>query len=93
LSLRLIGGSASVDIMISDIVMSGGINGLELAHRARALHPGLPILLVSGHPAAGLRKRAGIRSWANLVAATNWGAKSGQPAIGASAPAELASRG
>ena len=58
-ALRLIGGSASVDIVISDIVMSGGINGLELAHRARALHPGLPILLVSGYPAAGVAEACG----------------------------------
>jgi hypothetical protein len=31
--------------------MSGGVDGFELARRARVLSPGLPILLMSGYPA------------------------------------------
>ena len=49
-ALTLIGRVQGIDMMVSDIVMSGGIDGFELARRARKLHPGLPILLMSGFP-------------------------------------------
>jgi DNA-binding NtrC family response regulator len=35
--------------LLSDIVMPGGMNGLELAHQAAAIRPGLQILLSSGY--------------------------------------------
>jgi CheY-like chemotaxis protein len=38
-----------VDILFTDIVMPGAINGWELADRARRLRPGLPGLLTSGY--------------------------------------------
>ena len=38
-----------VDILFTDIVMPGGINGWELADLARKLRPGLPVLLTSGY--------------------------------------------
>jgi CheY-like chemotaxis protein len=41
--------SGEVDLLFSDVVMPGGINGLVLAERARALRPGLRILLASGY--------------------------------------------
>ena len=39
-----------VDILFTDMVMPGGMNGHELAQRARELQPGLPVLLASGYP-------------------------------------------
>jgi signal transduction histidine kinase/DNA-binding response OmpR family regulator len=38
-----------VDLILSDVVMPGGVTGDELARRARALRPDLPILLTSGY--------------------------------------------
>ncbi len=52
-ALALIRGHRGVDLMVSDIVMSGGIDGFELARRARVVRPCLPILLMSGYPAGG----------------------------------------
>lgn len=37
------------DLVLSDIVMPGGMNGVELARAIRADKPGLPILLVTGY--------------------------------------------
>ena len=37
-----------VDLMFSDVVMRGGMDGYELAREARARHPALKILLMSG---------------------------------------------
>jgi DNA-binding LytR/AlgR family response regulator len=45
-----------IDLLVSDIVMSGGVNGFELARRAWALRPGLPVLLLSGLPAGSVEK-------------------------------------
>jgi CheY-like chemotaxis protein len=40
--------NASFDLLISDIIMPGGMNGVELAHLARNHHPAIKLLLVSG---------------------------------------------
>ncbi len=46
-----------VDLVFSDIVMPGEIDGLTLAHRLREMRPELPILLATGYSdaAAGVR--------------------------------------
>jgi PAS domain S-box-containing protein len=40
---------AGVDLLFSDITLGAGIDGIELARRARALAPGLRVLLTSGY--------------------------------------------
>jgi signal transduction histidine kinase len=50
-ALALIDRAHDINLMVSDIVMSGGVDGVELARRARELRPDLPILLTSGYPA------------------------------------------
>lgn len=40
------------DLLITDYHMPG-MNGAELARQAKALYPGLPVLLVSGAPPTG----------------------------------------
>ncbi len=45
------------DLLFTDVVMPGGINGWELAERARQLQPGLRILLTSGYPLETLQSR------------------------------------
>ena len=37
-----------VDLLFSDIIMPGGMNGAELAAQAQAMRPGLKVLLSSG---------------------------------------------
>jgi len=38
----------NVDLLVSDVVMPGGIDGYELSKRARALFPDLKVVLISG---------------------------------------------
>lgn len=45
------------DALLTDISIPGRIDGIELAEHARQVHPGLPVLFVSGG-AANLRRAA-----------------------------------
>jgi signal transduction histidine kinase/CheY-like chemotaxis protein len=39
----------TIEMVMSDIVMPGGMSGLDLARTLRELHPELPVLLATGH--------------------------------------------
>ena len=47
-----------VDIVFSDIMMPGPMNGLDLARETRRRRPGLPVLLTSGYADAAMREAA-----------------------------------
>ena len=49
-ALTILESGLPIDLLFSDVVMPRGISGVELARRARAARPDLPILLASGHP-------------------------------------------
>jgi len=53
-ALQVLKGSQKIDLLFSDIVMPGGINGVQLAIEARRLQPSLKVLLTSGYTAAVL---------------------------------------
>ena len=55
-ALAFVQGRRGVDLLMSDIVMSGGIDGFELVERAHTLRPRLPVLLMSGYPASSVPK-------------------------------------
>jgi CheY-like chemotaxis protein len=57
-ALEVIAKRGEIDLMVTDIVMPGGMNGVELVHKARALHPGLKIIYSSGFPAEALAERS-----------------------------------
>ena len=46
---KLVEDGREVDLVFSDVVMPGGMNGLELARELRRLRPQLPVLLTSGY--------------------------------------------
>ncbi len=48
--LEILKRGERVDLLFSDVVMPGGMTGYELARAARALRPGLKVLLTSGFP-------------------------------------------
>jgi|GEM_PF-1554011 len=41
---------SSIDLLFTDMVMPGGMNGLELADKVREMFPDIPVLLTSGFP-------------------------------------------
>jgi two-component system NtrC family sensor kinase len=48
-ALELLGHDRKINLVFSDILMPGGMNGLELGHAIGRLYPALPVLLASGY--------------------------------------------
>jgi PAS domain S-box-containing protein len=48
-ALTILETADRIDLMLTDLIMPGGMNGVELAHAAVALRPGLPVILTSGY--------------------------------------------
>jgi PAS domain S-box-containing protein len=46
---RLDRDAAGIDLLLTDVVMPDGVNGVDLAVRIRERHPALPIILMSGY--------------------------------------------
>ncbi len=49
-ALAILSGPEAVDLLFTDLVMPGVMDGLELAYRAMQVRPGLKVLLTSGFP-------------------------------------------
>jgi len=49
-ALSFLAVAEAVDVVVTDIQMPGGMNGLELADEIRQRHPAVPIVLTSGNP-------------------------------------------
>jgi CheY-like chemotaxis protein len=48
-AMDLLRQGAAVDLLFTDVIMPGGMNGLDLVEQARALRPGLPVLVTTGY--------------------------------------------
>jgi PAS domain S-box-containing protein len=57
-ALDILDRGDDIDLLFTDIVMPGGINGKELATRAREKRPDLKVLFTSGFPGASLTDSA-----------------------------------
>ena len=55
-ALGALANGRTVDLLFSDIMMPGAMNGLDLAREAQRRRPGLPILLTSGYADAAIRE-------------------------------------
>ena len=49
---------SDIDLLFSDVVMAGGINGYELAEQATLLNPGIQVLLTSGYTEQALARNS-----------------------------------
>jgi signal transduction histidine kinase len=59
-ALSILNGEVRIDVLFSDVIMPGGMNGAQLAVEARRIRPGLKVLLTSGYTAEALAKEHGM---------------------------------
>jgi CheY-like chemotaxis protein len=52
-ALAYLNGGGAADVLFTDVNLPGGMDGAELAKRARALRPDLPIVYASGRYTSG----------------------------------------
>ena len=57
-ALEVIAKHPEIDLLITDIVMPGGMNGVELVQRVHDLRPDLKIIYSSGFPAEALAEKS-----------------------------------
>lgn len=55
-ALQALADTAHVDLLLSDVVLPGQMNGPDFARQARLTYPGLKILFMSGYPAEAARR-------------------------------------
>ncbi len=51
-ALQLLAHEVTVDVVLSDVLMPGAMDGLAMARALRESHPGLPVVLISGYSGA-----------------------------------------
>lgn len=62
-ALDLLSRESGIDLVFSDVVMPGAVNGIQLAEAVAARWPGVRVLLASGFPEAALgRANPGLRA-------------------------------
>ena len=57
LALRTLAEQRDIDIVFSDVMMPGGMSGVELAQEVRRRRPGLPIVLATGFEMSAAQAR------------------------------------
>ena len=55
-ALGILQGSLAIDLLLSDIKLSGAMNGVQLATVATQIRPRLAVLFISGYPDAALAR-------------------------------------
>jgi signal transduction histidine kinase len=66
-ALEILRGNQPVELLFSDVIMPGGMNGAQLAVEARRIRPELKVLLTSGYTAAALSFEHGLPDNLNVV--------------------------
>lgn len=58
-ALEILRTGTKISLVFTDVLLPGGINGIELARRLRELNPAIQIILASGYPLPALKKEHG----------------------------------
>jgi CheY-like chemotaxis protein len=66
-ALALIERHSEVDLLFTDLVMPGGLDGLTLAEEARRRLPGLRVLYTTGYPERAVGRRRPFRGRGLLI--------------------------
>ncbi|NJM29652.1 MAG: response regulator [Rhizobiales bacterium] len=65
--LALVEERSDIDLVITDVIMAGGMNGPEMAAKARAIRPELKLLFMSGYAPGSVRQMQDLPESVELV--------------------------
>ena len=66
-ALEVLRSDPGIDVLFSDVVMPGGMNGAQLVVEAQRLRPNLKVLLTSGYTASALTREHGLPEQADVL--------------------------
>lgn len=66
-ALHMLAGDQPVDLLFTDIVMPGGMNGRHLADTARTIRPGLKVLYTSGYTENAISQHGALEPGVKLL--------------------------
>jgi len=66
-ALAILEGGAPCDLLFTDLMMPGGMNGRQLAEAARRLRPSLPVLYTSGYTETSVMRRGDLEPGVPLL--------------------------
>jgi CheY-like chemotaxis protein len=64
---KIIEANAAIDLVISDVIMAGGMNGPDLARKALKARPDLKFLFMSGYAPGSVRQMQDLPDTVDLV--------------------------
>jgi len=67
-AIELLRGGRRFDLLFTDVVMPGGLNGRQLAKRAREIQPGLPVLFTSGYTDTAIVQHGHLEPGVHMIA-------------------------
>jgi PAS domain S-box-containing protein len=68
MALTLLRSERAIDVLLTDVVLGSGMNGIDLADAARVFRPGLPVIFMSGFTAVPEAQKRIHSSGAPLLA-------------------------
>ena len=66
-ALDILAQRSDIDLLFTDVVMPGGLNGGEVAEKARRIRPGLKVLFASGYFEGALVRNGSIEASAQFL--------------------------
>jgi PAS domain S-box-containing protein len=66
-ALALVDSDVSIDLLFTDVVLPGGMNGPEIARRALARRPGLKVLYTSGYTGNAIQQLDALATPVRLI--------------------------
>jgi PAS domain S-box-containing protein len=66
-ALEILGRVPDIDLLFTDVVMPGGLNGREVAEEARKMRPGLKVLFTSGYFEGALVRDGSLEASVRLL--------------------------